>query len=145
MEISEIKQQLEITQVAAQIGIVINPRTKRALCPFHPDKTPSLQFSKEKQIATCFSSNCTAGTMDVIKLTEKKLQKSTHETLKYLSELVGEVPGKTTQAVQEPKQFKDIATLKKVFSYFETAFLASKPARDYATSRNLNIKTLTIG
>ena len=147
MEISEIKQHLEITQVAAQIGIVINPRTGRALCPFHPDKTPSLQFSKEKQIATCFSSNCTARTMDVIGLTQKKLQKTTHETLNYLSELAGAVapPSNKKNKELEPTQYKDIATLKKVFSYFETAFLASKPARDYATSRNLNIKTLTIG
>jgi len=144
MEITQIKQHLEITQVAEQLGIKIDQRSKRALCPFHPDKTPSLQFSKEKQIATCFSSNCNAGTMDVIKLTEKKLQKSTHETLKYLSELAGEQPTETIQK-SEPTQFKDIATLKKVFGYFETAFLASKPAKDYATSRNLNIKTLTIG
>lgn len=144
MEIQQIKNSLEITAVAEQLGIKIDQRSKRALCPFHPDKTPSLQFSKEKQIATCFSSNCNAGTMDVIKLTEKKLQKSTHETLKYLSELAGE---QTPQVIQksEPKQLKDIATLKKVFSYFETAFLASKPARDYAISRNLNIKTITIG
>ena len=151
MEIQQIKNSLEITQVAEQLGIKIDGRSKRALCPFHDDKTPSLQFSKEKQIATCFSSNCNAGTMDVIKLTEKKLQKSTHETLKYLSELAGEQP---TESIikSEPKQLKslsasgvNVATLKKVFSYFETAFLASKPARDYAISRNLNIKTITIG
>ena len=145
MEIQEIKSSLEITAVAEQLGIKIDQRSKPALCPLHPDKTPSLQFSKEKQIATCFSSNCTLGTVDVIGLTEKKLQKSTHETLKYLSELIGEVQDKIPQAVQEPKQIKDVATLKKVFSYFETAFLASKPARDYAISRNLNIKTITIG
>lgn len=144
MEITQIKQSLEITAVAEQLGIKIDGRSKRALCPFHPDKTPSLQFSKEKQIATCFSSNCNAGTMDVIKLTEKKLQKSTHETLKYLSELAGEQPTETI-IKSEPKQLKDVATLKKVFGYFETAFLGSKPAKDYAVGRNLNIKTLTIG
>lgn len=144
MEIQQIKQALEITAVAEQLGIKIDARSKRALCPFHNDKTPSLQFSKEKQIATCFSSNCTAGTMDVIGLTEKKLQKTTHETLKYLSELAGEQPTEIIQQ-SEPKQFKDVATLKKVLSYFETAFLGSKPAKDYVVSRNLNIKTLTIG
>ncbi len=92
MEINEIKQQLDIIEVAGKLGIQVDKRSKKALCPFHPDKNPSLQFSREKQIATCFSSNCSAGTMDVIKLTEKKLQKSTHETLKYLSELAGELP-----------------------------------------------------
>jgi len=144
MDIQSLKNRLEITQIAEKLGINID-KSGKAHCPFHPDKTPSLQFSKEKQIATCFSSNCNAGTMDVINLAEKKLQKSTHETLKYLSELVGEVQDKMPQAVQEPIQFKNVATLKKVFSYFETAFLGSKPAKDYATNRNLNIKTLTIG
>ena len=81
MEIQELKARLNITEVAAQLGIPIDPKTKRALCPFHNDKTPSLQFSQEKQIATCFSSNCTAGTMDVIGLTEKKLKLSTHQAL----------------------------------------------------------------
>jgi hypothetical protein len=50
MEILEIKQQLEITEVAGQLGIEIG-KGEKALCPFHNDKTPSLQFSKEKQIA----------------------------------------------------------------------------------------------
>jgi DNA primase len=78
MEITKIKSSLEITEVAKELGIEINLKTKKALCPFHADKTPSLQFSKEKQIATCFSSNCNAGTMDVIGLTEKKLSLTTH-------------------------------------------------------------------
>jgi len=64
MQIHELKQKADILAIAAQLGIDIHPRTLRAICPFHDDKTPSLQFSKEKQIATCFSSNCEAGTMD---------------------------------------------------------------------------------
>ena len=85
MKITEIKNSLEITQVAEQLGIRIGKGDK-AQCPFHPDKTPSLQFSKEKQIATCFSSNCNLGTVDVIGLAERQLQKNTHETLNYLKE-----------------------------------------------------------
>jgi len=129
MEINEIKTHLNIIEVATHLGIMIDPKTSKALCPFHPDKTPSLQFSIKKQICTCFSSNCNAGTMDVIGLTERSLQRSTHEILKYLSELAEEPTnqnGNHTQAVQEPKQLKDIATLKKAFSYFESTFLASK-------------------
>jgi DNA primase len=76
MEIQQIKNSLEITVVAEQLGIKIDGKSKRALCPFHNDKKPSLQFSKEKQICTCFSSNCNAGTVGVIGLTEKKLQKT---------------------------------------------------------------------
>jgi DNA primase len=142
MEISQIKSSLEITQVAAQLGITINPKTKRALCPFHPDKTPSLQFSKEKQIATCFSSNCTAGTMDVIGLTEKKLQKSTHETLNYLKELVtNHVELEITPSVKtigQPDYHRD-------FEQMKIGFSNSSTARNYAQSRKLDRKTLTMG
>jgi DNA primase len=56
------------------------------LCPFHDDKSPSLQFSKEKNICTCFSSKCNAGTMDIIGLTEKKLNLNTHEAIMQLKE-----------------------------------------------------------
>lgn len=146
MEIPEIKNTLNIVQVAEHFGLQIDKKTKRANCPFHPDKTPSLQFSQEKQICTCFSANCTAGTMDVIKLTEKKLNLNTHEALKYLTTLAN---------VAEPKQVNMETTtdlsigsstfLKEVFYYFENTFLASKPAKDYAISRVLDVKKLTIG
>jgi len=81
MEIHEIKARLTIIEVAQHLGIKIS-KNSRSLCPFHPDKTPSLQFSKEKGICTCFSSNCTAGTMDIVSLTEKYKNISTHEALK---------------------------------------------------------------
>ncbi|QTY27306.1 CHC2 zinc finger domain-containing protein [Flavobacterium sp. CS20] len=90
MEIQEIKNRLNITEVARHLGIEVNQRTKRALCPFHADKNPSMQFSEEKQICTCFSSNCNLGTVDVIGLTERAKNLNTHEALKYLSELAGE-------------------------------------------------------
>jgi DNA primase len=56
MEIATLKSQLNIYQVA-EIGLQIN-KYHKALCPFHDNKGPSLQFSKKKQIATCFSGNC---------------------------------------------------------------------------------------
>ncbi len=168
MEIPQIKQQLEITTLAEHLNIQINTKTKRALCPFHPDKIPSLQFSKDKQIATCFSSNCNAGTMDVISLTEKKLNLSTHEALNYLTELItNQAPTlvqsdriepsrnvvevnnkKQTPMIESPTLISSqdqINTFKEVFKTFETAFLASSPAKNYAKQRMLNIKTLTIG
>jgi DNA primase len=88
-----------------------NPRSSRhldirvdkqgkALCPFHDDKTPSLQFSKEKNICTCFSSKCDAGTMDIIGLTEKKLKLNTHEAIMKLKEWANHQPtnGKSKSA-----------------------------------------------
>lgn len=86
MEITTIKTSIDILALAQELNIRVDQKTGRACCPFHNDKTPSLQFSKDKQIATCFSSNCDAGTMDVIGLTEKMLGISTHEALNYLKE-----------------------------------------------------------
>ena len=45
MEIADIKQSLEITAVAEQLGIKIDGRSKRALCPFHNDKTHPARWS----------------------------------------------------------------------------------------------------
>ncbi len=140
MEIADIKSRLNITEVASKLGIQIN-KQNRAKCPFHNDKTPSLQFSKEKNICTCFSSNCTAGTMDIISLTEKYKNITTHEALKYLSELAGEV--KPTKPVNnKPTTNMNYPT---DFEQMQSSFISSSTARNYAESRNLNWKSLQIG
>lgn len=163
MEIPELKQRLNIIEVARHLGIPINPRTKRALCPFHDDKNPSLQFSQEKQICTCFSSNCNLGTVDVIGLTEKAKNLDTHEALKYLSELAGsrgstpiksgaqnEVNAKQSPAPEQAarpalSEVERIAVLKRAFTFFENALLASSPARKYLESRNLDLQQIKAG
>lgn len=147
MEINEIKNRLNITDVAKHLGIKIG-KNQRALCPFHNDKTPSLQFSQDKQIATCFSSNCNLGTVDLIGLTERSKNINTHEALKYLSELAGEQkPIISEQKHETPlkPQVNKIEILKQVFTYYENALLNSKPAKDYCKQRNLDYNKLQIG
>ena len=146
MEIADIKQRLSINEVATKLGIQIN-RQNRANCPFHNDKTPSLQFSKEKNICTCFSSNCSAGTMDIIGLTEKYKNITTHEALKYLSELAG-LP--TVASAKVGKQKENIqdnpeSSFNTAFEQMQSSFLSSSTARKYAESRNLNWKQSQIG
>jgi DNA primase len=96
MEISALKQQLTILEVADRLDIRVDKQGK-ALCPFHDDKTPSLQFSKEKNICTCFSSKCMRGTMDIIGLTEKKLKLNTHEAIMQLKEWANHQPSNGNQ------------------------------------------------
>jgi len=153
MEIQQIKQQLEIIQVATSLGIQVGKGDK-ALCPFHNDKSPSLQFSKEKQIATCFSSNCNLGTVDVIGLTQKKLQKSTHETLKYLSELAGalaepvlsnaEVTSNKKVVLPPSISANQYLIHAKIFNYFRNGFMMRKDnkGKAYLQNRNLNVAKL---
>ena len=144
MEIQDLKTRLSILEVADHLDIRVNKQDK-ALCPFHDDKTPSLQFSKEKNICTCFSSKCNAGTMDIIGLTEKKLKLNTHEAIMQLKAWAGLVPATVkSNGSKQPESHKEeketlsrIALLTKVFRYFENGLRASKPGKEYLQSRNL--------
>ena len=139
MEIQDLKNHLDITTVAEQLGIVVDGRTKRAKCPFHADKTPSLQFSKEKQICTCFSSNCDAGTMDVLALVERKQGLNTHEAIKELEKMAN-----TTETSPPPPK-KEAMNIRydQDFEVMKNTFLASPNAKKYTTSRKLDNTLLT--
>jgi DNA primase catalytic core len=143
MDIQVIKGNTNIFQIAEELGITIDKNTKRACCPFHDDKTPSLQFSESKQIATCFSSKCSAGTMDVIELVKRKNNWDLPQTLTFLQGRTGLVPLEPQKPIIS--QEERILLLTQLFETFERAFLASKPAKDYAESRKLNHKLLQIG
>ena len=71
MEIKEIKNKLLITDVLAFYGVEIN-KQNMAKCPFHADKTPSLQVYPRSNTFCCFSGNCKAGTGDQIQFIELK-------------------------------------------------------------------------
>jgi DNA primase len=149
MEISALKQQLTILEVADRLQITVDKQGK-ALCPFHDDKTPSLQFSKEKNIATCFSSKCDAGTIDIIGLTEKKLKLNTHEAIMKLKEWANQemchqmamAHGKASNS-KKKLTYPEIALLTKVFRYFENGLRTSKAGKEYLQSRSLVQSTPT--
>ncbi len=143
MDIQAIKGNTNIFQVAEELGIQIDKHTKRACCPFHNDKTPSLQFSESKQIATCFSSKCSAGTMDVIELVKRKNNWDLSQTLNFLEDKTGSVKLETQKTIISEEE--RILLLTQLFEFFERGFIGSKPAKDYAESRKLNHKVLQIG
>jgi DNA primase catalytic core len=147
MEIQDLKTRLSILEVADRLDIRVDKQGK-ALCPFHDDKTPSLQFSKEKNICTCFSSKCDAGTMDIIGLTEKKLQLNTHEAIMQLKEWANHQssngkPKSSETHIEEKETLSRIALLTKVFRYFENGMKTSKTGKEYLQSRNLVQSTPT--
>jgi DNA primase len=69
MEIPEIKQQLSLANVLDYYGLKPD-KHDRLHCPFHPDKTLSLQSYPKTNTYCCFSSNGTAGTGDQIQFIE---------------------------------------------------------------------------
>ncbi len=79
--IKEVKQRVDIIEVARNYGIEIN-RANKAICPFHKEKTASLSFSPQKQIWKCFG--CGEGG-DAISLVAKLLNVNNYESAKSIN------------------------------------------------------------
>src|SRR5690606_22385645 len=140
MEITDLKSRLSILAVADRLGIQVN-KYRKALCPFHDDKRPSLQFSEDKQICTCFSSACSAGTMDAINLVEKKLNVNTHEAIQWLQQEFN--LNESTQ--HKPESTRADVQYAKLFKVFEGNLKKSEKAQNYLKGRNLNPAGLEVG
>ncbi len=144
MEISEIKQKLTMAIVLHYYGLKTDKQS-RLNCPFHDDKTPSLQVYYKTQTAYCFSSNCkTHGkSMDVIDFVMHKENCTKHEALKKCKEILGYQKPNSKERYQPDLSKSQF--LANMFQYFKNAVHNSKPAKTYLESRNLDFKRLEVG
>ena len=133
MEIQDIKQSLSIIKVLANYNLIPD-RNNRLKCPFHEDKTPSLQVYPKTNTWTCFSSNCKAGSGDQIDFIMKHEQISKHEAILKAKELVN----------PEYKQ-PNLLPGKELFVKLQESLSKSSKAREYIQKRNLNHNFLEIG
>jgi DNA primase len=150
MDIKDIKQQLTINQVLSHYSLKPD-KNNRLVCPFHPDKTPSLQIYPTTNTYCCFSSNCNAGTGDTIQFIQLKENCNKHEALIKATALLN---GNTVIAPQPAAKLfiesapqpnggqalEKIAVLTKLFKYFSKALPLTKKAVDYLESRAINYK-----
>ncbi|MFY0256508.1 CHC2 zinc finger domain-containing protein [Chitinophaga sp. 30R24] len=90
MNIQEIKQQLTLSSVLQHYGLKPDKHL-RLHCPFHDDKTPSLQVYYKTHTCYCFSSNCkTHGkALDVIDFVMYKDSCNKHEAIEKCKQLIG--------------------------------------------------------
>ncbi len=130
MEITQIKAQLDIQTVLNHYNLSPD-RNHRLNCPWHNDKTPSLQIYPKTNTWTCFSSNCTAGSGDVIEMIQKMEKCTKHEALKKAAELCGEI--------------KSQPSLSETFNKIRQSLYRSKNAIAYPKDRNIYNKELEIG
>ena len=147
MDLKTIKQRLGIIEVLQHYGLQPD-KNHRLLCPFHADKTPSLQIYPKTNTYCCFSSNCTAGTGDVIQFIQLKENCTKHEALLKATALAG---GDIVTASPQPTaklyietDIAKIAVLTKFFSYYETGLRSSKKAVAYLQSRSIDYKQTQI-
>ena len=138
MEISAIKSQLSLSTILQYYGLKPDKNAKMC-CPFHEDKTPSMQVYYKTQTAYCFSSNCkTHGkSMDVIDFIMHKEDLSKHEAIKKAQEILN--PSSGNQEMSKEK------FLNNMFQYFRNGISNSKPAKEYLEKRNLDNSILEIG
>jgi DNA primase len=150
MEITDIKQRLTISEVLNHYGLKPD-KNNRLLCPFHNDKTPSLQIYPSTNTYCCFSSNCNAGTGDAIQFIELKEKCTKHEALVKAASLISGTAVASTQQATTPKLFIDAellakeAVITKLFRFFAKALPLTKKAVDYMQGRSLDYKLHEVG
>ncbi len=161
MEIQEIKEGLTLSQVLKYYNLKPDKQL-RLNCPFHDDKTPSMQVYYKTHTAYCFSSNCkTHGkSLDVIdfimymegfdKLTPHAAK---HEALLKAKQMItGESStgtrgehGRTTMKAQPKQEASRTVFLTQMFTYFKNAIHNSKPAQEYLQKRKLDNSKTEVG
>ncbi|MFZ1524149.1 MAG: CHC2 zinc finger domain-containing protein, partial [Saprospiraceae bacterium] len=109
MEITEIKTLLTLEQVLHYYHLKPD-KNLRLCCPWHDDKTPSLQIYPSTNTWTCFSSKCKAGSGDATDMIMKMERCTKHEALIKATEMTGGASSKpkeeeiTRSAVTEPSR-----------------------------------------
>lgn len=147
MELKDIKGQLTINQVLGYYGLTPD-KNNRLLCPFHADKTPSLQIYPQTDTYCCFSSNCKAGTGDQIQFIELKENCNKHEALTKAAGLINGHPSPApaeAKLVIETEPLVKTAVVTKLFKYFSKALPLTKKAVAYTASRSIDYKQIAMG
>lgn len=133
MEIKDIKEHLSIVQVLDHYGLKPD-RNKMLCCPFHDDKTPSMQVYAETNTVFCFSSNCKlhGKAIDQIDFILHRENLTKHEAILKAQSLLGR-----TESHQTP--------FEKLFKVFQTNLKKSEYARAYLQNRNISAEAAQAG
>lgn len=142
MDIKEIKAKLSVTAVLEHYGIKVN-RNKQIHCPFHEDKTPSMQVYEDKGLVYCHSSNCKNGGkhLDQIEIIQQKENCTKHEAIKKAISLI------TNEIIATPIQsiVMEEINYQEIFTKSQQCYIRNDKAINYAKERNINNAKLEIG
>lgn len=145
--VEELKNRLDIVDVVSEYVELKRAGSQfKALCPFHPEKTPSFFVNPQRQFFHCFG--CGAGG-DVISFVMKHEGLEFMEALEVLSRKAGLsldnlVPAKGTKGLKEV--ILEANTL--AMRFFKSALQQSSEARDYLKTRGLSeeaIEAFSVG
>lgn len=139
MTIEQIKAELTLATVLHYYHLKPD-KNQRLNCPFHDDKTPSLQVYYKTHTCYCFSTNCkTHGkSLDVIDFIMYMEGYTKHEAIMKAKEMLN-------GSIQPVDSLTRAAVLTKMFTYFKNGVHNSKPAKAYIQGRGLDWQKLEIG
>lgn len=155
MTIEEIKTGLSLERVLTNYNL--HPKNNMLRCPFHDDKTASLQVSFSQNKYKCHACDKKG---DVIQFVQDYEKLTKHEALLKCASLAnGSIPipsshrDKLSQlkpimkTIAEPTtdNKERTAFLEKMFLSFRKGLLSSNPAKEYCQSRNLDFDKLEVG
>ena len=146
MEIQDIKTQISIGLILDHYGMEAD-KNQRMRCPFHDDKTPSMQIYTKTNTAYCFSSNCrTHGkSLDVIDFIMYKESITKHEAIEKAKTMINGQLIMVDEQVKPSEEFIRTDVLTKIFIYFKNGLNSSVPALEYLKSRNLDPNQIEVG
>ncbi len=139
--VEQIRNSVDIVDVISEF-VALNKRGKSylGLCPFHDDRTPSLNVSQEKQIYKCFS--CGAGgnafrfLMDLERI-------SFIESVRKLADQVGIVlpeskAGNPAEKDTNDEVYRTVEFAQKYFRHMLMRHASGEGARDYLITRGVS-------
>jgi DNA primase len=146
---AEIKSRADIVEVIGQY-VALRPaggERFKACCPFHDEKTPSFNVSRDKGFYKCFGCGKSG---DVFKFLQEIENMSFPEAKRQLAERYGvQIPRSNRELTPEQQgQYEERDRLQKITAaaaaFFREQFAGNKglPARDYARVRRLSPATL---
>jgi DNA primase len=141
MEIQDIKSNLTLSQILSHYGL--KPKNNMLNCPFHEDKTASLQVNLEKHFYKCHACGAKGDQIQWVQDYEKITK---HEAIVKCEQLANS----QEPVVWEAKKTIEISKLQKttfleiMFKSFRKGLMNSQPAKDYCKKRNLDHTKLEI-
>jgi DNA primase len=144
MEIQDIKQNLTLATILNHYSLQPN-KNNMLLCPFHEDKTASLQVNPTQNKYKCHACDKKG---DVIQFVQDYEKLTKREAILKCVTMIGQVITNVPNiAKQEPVTITEDKSifLEKMFQSFRKGIFNSPPAKEYCKQRNLDLEKLSIG
>ena len=151
MEIQDIKQNLTLSQILSHYGL--KPKNNMLNCPFHEDKTASLQVNLEKNFYKCHACGAKGDQIQWVQDYEKlSKREAILKCVSMINPNTINVPVIENDPSLKGEQTKQKTTpvvqtdfLEKMFTSFRKGIFNSVPAKDYCKQRNLDLEKISIG